>query len=53
MKTIRTSSRRRKCRVRQCEQILSIYNHEVYCHAHLKGMSFQTALSHPVVCSSK
>ncbi len=32
---IKTSHRGRKCKFRLCKQILSIYNHEEYCHIHL------------------
>lgn len=32
---IKTSPRRRKCKYPLCKNILSIYNHEAYCHVHL------------------
>lgn len=32
---IKTSPRRRKCKYPLCKHILSIYNHETYCHIHL------------------
>jgi hypothetical protein len=35
MKKVKTSSKGRKCRFRHCKQILSVYNHEAYCHVHL------------------
>jgi hypothetical protein len=35
MKKMRTSLKGRKCRHRDCRHILSIYNHEEYCHIHL------------------
>jgi len=35
MKKIRTSNKGRKCKFLHCKQILSIYNHEEYCHVHL------------------
>ena len=36
---VKTSPKHRKCKYPQCKQILSIYNHEAYCHVHL-GMGF-------------
>ncbi|MDD5496200.1 MAG: hypothetical protein PHP46_03755 [Candidatus Omnitrophica bacterium] len=33
-KKIRLNKRRRICKFTGCKQILSIYNPEVYCHAH-------------------
>lgn len=33
-KKIRVQRKRRVCRFKGCEQILSIYNTEAYCHAH-------------------
>ncbi|MFA5117019.1 MAG: hypothetical protein WC486_07065 [Candidatus Omnitrophota bacterium] len=35
MKKIRTSLKGRKCKFPHCKHILSIYNHEAYCHVHL------------------
>ena len=35
MKKVKTSDRGRKCKFPHCKQILSIYNHEEYCHVHL------------------
>ncbi|MCX5710226.1 MAG: hypothetical protein NT088_05860 [Candidatus Omnitrophica bacterium] len=35
MKKVRTSLKGRKCRFPHCKHILSIYNHESYCHVHL------------------
>ncbi|MDD5196740.1 MAG: hypothetical protein WC937_05185 [Candidatus Omnitrophota bacterium] len=35
MKKIRTSLKGRKCKFPHCKHILSIYNHEDYCHVHL------------------
>jgi len=40
MKKIKTSGRGRKCRYPRCEHILSIYNHDEYCHIHL-GCQFE------------
>ncbi|MBN2831258.1 MAG: hypothetical protein JXL82_03145 [Candidatus Omnitrophica bacterium] len=34
MKKVRTSAKGRVCRYRNCHNILSIYNHEEYCHVH-------------------
>jgi hypothetical protein len=34
-KTLKTSAPGRKCMFPHCTQILSIYNHESYCHVHL------------------
>jgi hypothetical protein len=35
MKKVRTSHKGRKCKFPRCKQVLSIYNHEEYCHIHL------------------
>ena len=35
MKKVRTSLKGRKCKFLHCKHILSIYNHESYCHFHL------------------
>ncbi|MEI6631426.1 MAG: hypothetical protein WCL25_02295 [bacterium] len=35
MKKVKTSSKGRICRYPHCKHILSIYNHEDYCHVHL------------------
>lgn len=34
MKKVKTSAKGRVCRYRKCKNILSIYNHELYCHVH-------------------
>ncbi|MFA5310948.1 MAG: hypothetical protein WC355_01345 [Candidatus Omnitrophota bacterium] len=34
MKKVKTSAKGRVCRYRNCRNILSIYNHEEYCHVH-------------------
>jgi len=39
---VKTSPRHRKCRFPSCKNILSIYNHEIYCHAHLKAICWGT-----------
>ena len=33
-KTMKTSASGRKCMFLHCKCILSIYNHEAYCHVH-------------------
>ena len=33
-KVLRTSASGRKCTFPQCTHVLSIYNHEAYCHIH-------------------
>jgi len=35
IKKIKTSGKGRKCKFLHCKHILSIYNHESYCHVHL------------------
>ncbi|MEW6009018.1 MAG: hypothetical protein AB1629_05230 [Candidatus Omnitrophota bacterium] len=35
MKKISTSHKGRICKFPHCKHILSIYNHEAYCHIHL------------------
>ena len=35
MKKVKVSHKGRKCKFPLCKQILSIYNHEIYCHVHL------------------
>ncbi len=34
MKKVKTSGKGRVCKYRNCKHILSIYNHELYCHVH-------------------
>ncbi len=41
MKKVKTSLKGRKCKFPLCKQMLSIYNHEAYCHVHL-GQAVQT-----------
>jgi len=38
MSKVRTSAEGRKCAVISCGRILSIYNHQAYCHCHLNQM---------------
>ncbi len=35
IKKVKTSLKGRKCKYLHCKHILSIYNHEDYCHIHL------------------
>lgn len=35
MKKIKTSHKGRICKFPPCKHVLSIYNHEEYCHIHL------------------
>jgi len=37
-KMLKTSAEGRKCMFPHCNRILSIYNHEAYCHRHLDQM---------------
>jgi hypothetical protein len=37
-KILKTSAEGRKCTFPDCTHILSIYNHEAYCHIHLDNM---------------
>ena len=46
MKKVKTSAKGRVCRYRKCHNILSIYNHELYCHVHqLLALQGSTAKS--------
>ncbi|MGD9109439.1 MAG: hypothetical protein PVG93_00730 [Phycisphaerales bacterium] len=38
-KALKTSTRDRKCAFPGCTNVLSIYNHEDYCHIHRDQMS--------------
>jgi hypothetical protein len=38
-KSLKTSAEGRKCMFTDCTQILSIYNHEAYCHQHREQMA--------------
>ncbi len=40
-KTLKTSAENRKCMFPNCTRILSIYNHEAYCHIHRDQMRQQ------------
>lgn len=50
-KMLKTSAEGRKCMYPNCKQILSIYNHEEYCHIH-KERALQTQ-KHKVLTPSK
>ena len=39
LKATRVSYKGRKCKFSRCKHILSIYNHELYCHIHLVQMT--------------
>lgn len=50
-KPLKTSAEGRKCLFPHCKRILSIYNHEAYCHVHRDQMSQEQRLkilTHPV-----
>jgi hypothetical protein len=38
-KILKTSANDRKCTFPHCKHILSIYNHETYCHIHREQVS--------------
>jgi len=38
-KKLKTSPKNRKCNYPDCEHLLSIYNHEDYCHVHRDKMA--------------
>jgi hypothetical protein len=49
-KPLKTSAEDRKCMFPNCERILSIYNHEAYCHVHRDKMTQEQKLkllTHP------
>jgi hypothetical protein len=50
-KMLKTSADNRKCMFPDCTHILSIYNHEVYCHIHRAqmphGQKPKKVLTHP------
>jgi hypothetical protein len=49
-KKLKTSANDRKCMFPGCTHILSIYNHEIYCHVHrdqmAEGQKHKTAYRH-------
>ncbi|MDH4240351.1 MAG: hypothetical protein OEW48_12385 [Phycisphaerae bacterium] len=46
-KKLKTSANDRKCAFLGCKQILSIYNHEIYCHVHRDRMAESQKLKTP------
>jgi len=40
-KTLKTSADGRKCMFPKCKRLLSIYNHETYCHIHRDQVSLE------------
>jgi hypothetical protein len=38
-KMLKTSAEGRRCEFPNCDRILSIYNHQKYCHLHLSMLS--------------
>jgi hypothetical protein len=46
-KKLKTSADNRKCAFPGCEHILSIYNHEKYCHVHRDLMADKQKLNTP------
>ena len=40
IKKVKTSLKGRKCKFLHCKHILSIYNHESYCHVHLGLLAY-------------
>ena len=46
-KKLKTSANDRKCKFRSCTHILSIYNHEIYCHVHREQIAENQKLNTP------
>jgi hypothetical protein len=46
-KKLKTSADDRKCAFPCCNQILSIYNHEPYCHIHRERMAQKVLVKVP------
>jgi len=44
MNKVKTSYKGRKCRYPHCTHILSIYNHEDYCHIHLGQLPYERSV---------
>ncbi|MDP3042730.1 MAG: hypothetical protein Q8N62_08440 [Candidatus Omnitrophota bacterium] len=40
IKKVKTSLKGRKCKFSHCKHVLSIYNHELYCHVHLGLLAY-------------
>ena len=51
-KKLKTSANGRKCTFPHCKHLLSIYNHEAYCHVHreqvAQGLMRKIPYHHPV-----
>ena len=45
-KLLKTSAEGRKCMFLHCTRILSIYNHEAYCHIHLDRIHLEEQMFH-------
>ncbi|MCP4611133.1 MAG: hypothetical protein GY845_20685 [Planctomycetes bacterium] len=45
LKTLKTSAEGRKCKFPHCKHLLSIYNHEAYCHVHREQMAEKRKLT--------
>jgi len=43
-KILKTSAENRKCQFPNCENTLSIYNHETYCHIHRDNLPMEGKL---------
>ncbi|HUU17979.1 MAG TPA: hypothetical protein VMW72_12575 [Sedimentisphaerales bacterium] len=43
-KKLKTSADGRKCKFLHCKHLLSIYNHESYCHVHREQMAQKRTL---------
>jgi len=46
-KKLKTSANDRECAFPGCKQILSIYNHEIYCHLHRGRMAEKQKFNTP------
>lgn len=46
-KIVLTSSRGRHCKHPACKRVLSVYNHSMYCHAHLIRMFLERPVLEP------
>jgi len=47
IKKLKTSANDRECMFPGCKHILSIYNHEIYCHVHRDKMADKQKLKTP------
>jgi hypothetical protein len=46
-KMLKTSAEGRKCTFPHCKRLLSIYNHEAYCHVHRDQLSRERTVKVP------